>query len=68
MEGRALEDALPGEESGAMKLAYQECGKERLRPVGAGSSAGGGGGGRVAACNRSRRGYQRHEQGLSSDL
>jgi hypothetical protein len=33
-KGRAVEDALPGEEGGAVKLECQECGKEWLRPAG----------------------------------
>ncbi len=40
---RAVEDALQGEEGGAVKLECQECGKKWLRPMGAGSSGGGGG-------------------------
>jgi hypothetical protein len=32
-KGRAEEDALPGEEGGAVKLECQECGKEWLRPA-----------------------------------
>jgi hypothetical protein len=33
-KGRAVEDALPGEEGGAVKLKCQECGKEWLGPAG----------------------------------
>ncbi len=32
-KGRAVADALPGEEGGAVKLEFQECGKEWLRPA-----------------------------------
>ncbi len=38
-KGRAVEEALLGEEGGAVKLECQECGKEWLRPAGVGSSA-----------------------------
>ncbi len=33
-KGRAVADALPGEEGGAVKFEFQECGKEWLRPAG----------------------------------
>jgi hypothetical protein len=33
-KGRAVEDALPGKEGGAVELECQECGKEWLRPAG----------------------------------
>ncbi len=74
-KGRAVEDALPGEEGGAVKLECPECGKEWLRPAGGWEQCGWGGG--VAACNRSRRGHHckgwqvsvvMREQDLNSDL
>jgi hypothetical protein len=34
LERKALEGALQGEESGAVKLKCQECGKEWFRPAG----------------------------------
>jgi hypothetical protein len=33
-KGKAVEDALPGEEGGAVKLECQECSKELLIPAG----------------------------------
>ncbi len=33
-KGRTVEDALLGEEGGAVKLECEECGKEWLRPAG----------------------------------
>jgi hypothetical protein len=34
LERRAVEDALVGEEGGAVKLECQKCGKDQLRPAG----------------------------------
>ncbi len=39
-KGRAVEDALPGEEGGVVKLDCQKCGKQWLKPAGAENSAG----------------------------
>jgi hypothetical protein len=44
-KGRAVEDALPGEEGGAVKLGCQECGKEWLRTAGDWEQCARGGGG-----------------------
>jgi hypothetical protein len=48
-KGRAIEDALPGEEGGAVELECQECGKEWLGPAGGWEQCRWGGG--AAVCS-----------------
>ncbi len=43
-KGRAVEEALPGEEGGAVKLECQDCCKECIRPAGCWVQCGWGGG------------------------
>jgi hypothetical protein len=67
-KGRAVEDALPGEEGGAVKLDCQECGEQwhKRKPAGAENSAGKGG--CVAACSDHFRSYHCELKDLNSDL